>query len=94
LFSAEAAALDPTSRELAERMAADWREMTGADFALAIGGFPELASSEAPPNRVHLALASAAGVEIQRVPYAGQPSFLRRRTAKQGLNLVRLRLLD
>jgi len=92
LLGPELAALDPTSLALAERLAVAWREKSGANYTLAIGAFPPLAPADQPPGQVHLALASERGVKTKSVLYAGQPTFLRRRTAKQALDLLRLQI--
>ncbi len=92
LLGDEVAALDPTSPAMAEALAAGWRKQTGADYTLAIGQFPPLAPPDQPPGQVQLALASERGVKLKSVLYAGQPSFLRRRTAKQALDLLRQQL--
>ena len=85
--------LEPTSLAMVERLALAWREKSGADYALAVGAFPSQAEHDQPPNQVHMALASERGVKTKSVLYAGQPSFLRRRTAKQALDLLRLQLM-
>jgi nicotinamide-nucleotide amidase len=84
--------LEPTSLAMAEQLATAWRERSGADYALAIGAFPSLPEHDQPPHQVHIALASERGVKVKSPLYAGQPSFLRRRTAKQALDLLRLQL--
>ena len=70
------------------------RELMGTDYALAVGEFPEYRPEAAEPDQVHYALASASGEEYKSSPFAGHPSILKTRSAKQALNLLRLRLLD
>lgn len=84
----------PVSAEVVTAMAAGCRERLGADLALAISELPRAASaagSEAP--RVYLALATSERVITRGIPFAGHPSLHKSRTAKAGLNLVRLALL-
>ncbi len=77
---------------LAELMAAGCRERFGADYALAVGRFPEFDPAAPQPASVHFALAGPDGVESEAYPFAGHPATLRILGAKRGLNLVRLAL--
>lgn len=82
------------SGAMVEAMATAARSRTGADLALATSALPVLdrAASDAP--RVFFALAAAAGTTVRSAPYFGDPSILKKRTAKQALNLARLVLLN
>jgi len=82
----------PTSREVAEAMAASCREQTGADFALAIGPFP-LDGAQNPEAAYHFSLASAEKVTVKASSLAGHPSIWIPRASKAALNLLRLTLL-
>lgn len=83
----------PVSGEVAAAMAVAARESSGADLALAVAALPEFDRSAASAPRVFFALASAEGATIRSAPYFGDPSILKKRTAKQALNLARLALL-
>lgn len=78
--------------EVAEAMATGCRERFGADVALAVGGFPAVNPDASAPKPYHLALATAAGVQVKSIPLAGHPALLRTVAAKHALNLVRLAL--
>jgi nicotinamide-nucleotide amidase len=79
--------------ELASAMAKRCREQFGADLALAVGPFPPFDPAAATPKSVHFAVATAEGVKTVSAPFAGHPSILKVRAAKQALNLLRLKLL-
>lgn len=80
------------SAEVVEAVAKNCRERSGADFGLAISELPvmDLAAAESP--RVFVALAASDETLVRSVPYVGHPSIHKIRTAKVGLNLVRLAL--
>lgn len=80
------------SGEVIQAVARCCRERSGADYALAISELPTMDLSAAESPRVFLALASADDVLVRSVPYVGHPSIHKTRTAKAGLNLVRLAL--
>lgn len=80
------------SGPVTERMAAECRARSGADYALAVGPLPALDPGAAESPKVYVALASDRGVIVRNVPSVGHPSIHRIRTAKVGLNLVRLSL--
>jgi nicotinamide-nucleotide amidase len=82
------------SAPVAERMADACRRRFGADYALAIGGFPPADPAAAEASSVHFAIASAAGVQTKAVPYAAHPALLRVLCGKHALNMLRLALLD
>jgi nicotinamide-nucleotide amidase len=81
-----------SSSAVAERMAQACRERCGADYALAVGGFPQAGTGDAP--LVHFAVASATGVRTKAVPYAAHPALLRVLCGKHALNTLRLALMD
>ncbi|MBX7167723.1 MAG: CinA family nicotinamide mononucleotide deamidase-related protein [Pirellulales bacterium] len=83
----------PASGPVAEAMAAACRANFHADYALAISDFPEFDPKAAEPKRVYYALSSPVATLVRSVPFAGHPSILKVRSAKQALNLVRLALL-
>lgn len=88
------AASGPVSAAVVAAMADGCRQRLGADLALAISELPRATSTagnEAP--RVYLALATPERVIGRSIPFAGHPSIHKSRTAKAGLNLVRLALL-
>lgn len=82
------------SPQVTQAMARRCRELMGTDYALAIGDFPAYVPEAAEPGQFHFALATAAGVEVKSTHFAGHPSILKTRAAKQALNLLRLRLLE
>ena len=84
----------PDTAEVAAAMAEHCRERLPADFVLAVSGFPDVSEPPAQPGSVYYALCSASGTKVHSSPYAGHPSILRPRAAKQALNLVRLALLN
>jgi nicotinamide-nucleotide amidase len=85
--------VEPTS-ECIRRMAENCRMEFGADYALAIGPFPqpELTHEGAPPQ-VEVALANHGGVLARSTVFAGHPDILKQLTAKRALNYLRLHLL-
>jgi hypothetical protein len=81
---------------LAGALATAIREQFGADLVLATGPAPKTTDSapeatETP--QIALALADRRGTTVKTVPYTGHNAILRPRAAKQGLNLLRLKLL-
>lgn len=78
---------------LAAAMAGAVHRRTGADFALAVGPFPAFDPLAAEPERVWFALATATGVSQTSSAFAGHPSILKPRAAKQALNFLRLELI-
>ncbi len=80
------------SAAVAQAMADACRQRFGADYGLAVSQFPSVdIGTEAQP--FFLALASAEGVTVKPIPFAGHPSTLKVYCAKHALNLVRLALL-
>lgn len=75
-----------TGESIAELARAS-RQQFKTDWALVVGPFPE--SNE--PQIVQLGLACKDGVETKSIPYAGHPSILKDRTAKQALDWLRKR---
>jgi nicotinamide-nucleotide amidase len=82
----------PHSAQLVAALAERCRLRHGADLALAVGPFPKV-DPQARPESVHFSVASAEGAVTASAPFAGHPSILKVRAAKQALNLLRLRLL-
>lgn len=78
---------------LAAAMASAVRRRTGADFALAVGPFPAFDPLAADPERIWFALATPEGIKQASSPFAGHPSILKPRAAKQALNFLRLELI-
>ena len=74
-------------------MAARCRERFSADLGLAVGPFPGLDPQSMTPRPVYFAVAGPAGVIHASAPFAGHPSILKVRAAKQALNLLRLVML-
>ena len=75
-------------------MASAVREHFDADLGLAVGEFPVLRSGEEHPQEFWLALATPHHVESKTQRFAGHPDILLERSAKQALDLLRLRLLN
>jgi nicotinamide-nucleotide amidase len=83
----------PNSAELVAALAERCRQRFASDVALAVGPFPAFDPQTATPSSVHFAVASAHGDVTASSPFAGHPSILKIRAAKQALNLLRLGLL-
>jgi nicotinamide mononucleotide (NMN) deamidase PncC len=83
----------PASAPVAETMARNCRQRWGADYALAIGGFPAVDAAAAEPPAVYFAIAGARGVQTKAIPYAAHPALLRVLCGKHALNMLRLALL-
>jgi nicotinamide-nucleotide amidase len=62
-------------------------------FALAVGPFPGFDPTAAEPGRVWFGLATPEGVSQMSATFAGHPSILKPRAAKQALNFLRLKLI-
>jgi nicotinamide-nucleotide amidase len=86
------AGLPPSGEEYWKRAAAACKARFAADYALAVGPFPEF--YEKNPRPVHLALAAGDGIVIKSIPYAAHPALLRVYIAKSALNMVRLALME
>ncbi|MBN2475912.1 MAG: CinA family nicotinamide mononucleotide deamidase-related protein [Pirellulales bacterium] len=82
-----------TSAEAVAAMARSCRDRFGADYALAVGRFPEFDPTAAEPNPVFMALAVADGVQVKSYPFAGHPATLKIFCGKRALNTVRLAML-
>ena len=65
-----------------------------ADYAVAVGWFPESDPAAADPEPIFFALAGPDGASVERLPYAGHPAWVKILCAKRTLNLVRLALLS
>ena len=79
---------------VAETMARNCRQRWGADYALAISGFPAADATAAEPPAAYFAIAGPGGVQTKAIPYAAHPALLRVLCGKQALNMLRLALLD
>jgi nicotinamide-nucleotide amidase len=99
----------PTGSEFepltAEAMARAIRDITGADYGLAIAAFPPnglvvpTAASGKPVSTertgvLQLALASRDNVRTKGFPLASHPAITKPRAAKQALNMLRLAMLN
>ncbi|PQO42453.1 competence/damage-inducible protein A [Blastopirellula marina] len=78
------------TKEQVEQAAAAMRAAIGADFALALGTLTEADSSD----EYCIALASVDGVQSISSGLAGHPEIWSPRMAKQGLDLLRKKLLE
>ncbi len=87
----EIGAHPPRSRETAELLAAAARSRLGADYALAVGPYPDETAGE--DDRFHIALATPGGVVTQSPRFVGHPDIIGVLAAKRALDLVRLTLL-
>lgn len=86
------AAHGAASREVAEAMARTCREQSGADYALAVGPFPEDGRRD-PEVPYFFALATPEKVTVKASSLFGHPSIWTPRAAKAALNLLRLVLM-
>ena len=80
----------PISQEVAAAMATACRDRFSADYALAVGCFPEHDPQAESPASFYLALAAPGGLTVLPLPYAAHPAILKNFCAKRALNLVRL----
>ncbi|MEX0677853.1 MAG: CinA family nicotinamide mononucleotide deamidase-related protein [Pirellulales bacterium] len=80
------------SREVAEAMAATYREQTGADYTLAVGPFPPEGANH-PEIPYYFSLATPRKVTVKASSLVGHPSIWIPRAGKSALNLLRLTLL-
>lgn len=80
-------------RAITEAMAVACRERFGADYGLAVSGFPAPVAEGEPPRNVFFALAGPKHLDVREVPFALHPDLLTVYCAKHAVNLVRLALL-
>jgi nicotinamide-nucleotide amidase len=80
-------------RTLVQEMAIHCRQQHVADYALALGPFPDSDDDEPTSRKFHFALASPAGATAKSARFAGHPDIRKPRAVKQALNLLRLDLL-
>lgn len=83
-----------TTEEVVARMAAVCRQRWNADYALAMGEFPEVDPAAAEPPPYYYALATPYEVIVRSSTLSSHPSIWKPRAAKQALNLLRLTLLE
>jgi len=83
------------SEEVAQAMAEGAVHAAGAEVAVATTGIagPDGGSEEKPVGLVYIAVADRHGAEVQHRQFSGDRAFIRERTARVALNLVRRRLL-
>lgn len=84
------ASLDP--QEYARACAEAVRAMTGADFGLAVGKFPDLEVD--PMAKVFIGFSTSGEASVAGRRFGGHPEIRKPRSAKQALDLLRLHLLD
>lgn len=79
------------SRQTAEEMARGIRQMSGADYGLAITGIagPTGGTKEKPVGLVYVALAYDTGCIIKELKFAGSREAIRKLSAKSALDLLR-----
>ncbi len=79
--------------QVVSQMAVAVRDRFGADFGLAVGPRPQLATQEQSSAHLRLALATPTSTMTESHVFAAHPSIQVPRSAKQALNLLRLSLL-
>jgi nicotinamide mononucleotide (NMN) deamidase PncC len=80
--------------QVAETLAEHCRVEFGADYGLAVSGFPPFDAAAVEPGLVYFAVATREGVRVKSSPFAAHPALLRVLSGKQALNMLRLILLD
>jgi nicotinamide-nucleotide amidase len=83
------------SEPVAEAMARGAQEQSGAPYALAITGIagPDGGTPEKPVGTVCVALAHASGVAVRTFRFPGDREFVRDRSAKMALTMLRFELI-
>ncbi|MBI82499.1 MAG: damage-inducible protein CinA [Planctomycetaceae bacterium] len=81
------------SENSVQAMALAVREHFGTDWGLAVGEFPSREEQQQGSGEFCLALAGDRQMESRMRRFAGHPDILLERSAKQALDLLRLRLL-
>lgn len=84
------------SEAVVVEMATAARERGGADLAVAISGVagPEGGTAAKPVGTVCIALSHPGGVERQTFRFSGDREFIRDRSAKMALTIIRFHLLE
>jgi nicotinamide-nucleotide amidase len=88
------ARVGPASSQVAAALAEHCRVEFGADYGLAVSGFPPFDPAAAEPGLVHFSVATREGTRVKSQPFAAHPALLRVLSGKQALNMLRLILLD
>jgi nicotinamide mononucleotide (NMN) deamidase PncC len=73
------------------------RELTGANYGLAVGALPDEMQYSADSElagTLHIALCAGENVRVKEFPLGGHPAIVRSRAAKQALNMLRLAILN
>ena len=88
------ATVGAVSPEVAKAMAEGMRERSGADIAVGITGIagPGGGTDEKPVGLVYIAVADAAGTDVEQRNFRGPRTIIKDRAAKTALNLLRLRM--
>jgi len=78
---------------LVRAMANGCRDENGADYALALGPFPQGDDQASAPGKVHFAVAGPDGVGTKSSLFAAHPDIRTPLAVKQALNFLRLKLM-
>lgn len=83
------------SKSVAAGMASACRQKTGSDWAIGVTGIagPGGGTDEKPVGLVYISLAGAGGVQTHRHIFSGNRDIIRLRSARAGLNYLRLELM-
>lgn len=89
------AAHGAVSQECAASMAAGARSASGAEVSIAVTGIagPDGGTADKPVGTVFVAVATPAGVQVERLALTGSRQSIQERSAKTAINLARLQLL-
>ena len=83
------------SSEVAQAMAEGIRRRTDADYSISVTGIagPTGGTAQKPVGLVYIAIADANGTDVKELRLSGTREHIRDRTAKQALNLLRLKVM-